>query len=177
MEKNRYVSSTLWLILSCLHLHSPALNVFCSLNNRCKTQWCRCCMYLPASSEETSHMAPATEPWLLPRTVLFRVFLSERLSDSISRASGRTTAHEHPEHSACCRMLPHQASRASERWGKTWRFRSLLKVPLATKGYAQHLVPLLSLLNRDKDRACNSTDHQKAFSFNSSTLFNSEFQC
>lgn len=87
-------------------------------------------------------MSPATEPQLLPPTVSFGVFLSERFSDSIS------CAHKCPEHSACCWMLPHQASRAPER-----SFRILLKVPLATKGYAQHLTPLLSLLNHDKDRS------------------------
>lgn len=119
MEKNRYVCSALWLILSCLHLHSPALRVFCSLNNKCKTQNCRCCMYFPASSDEMSYMAPATDPWLLPPTVLFEVFLSGRLSGLISCVLGRTTAHKCPEYSAWCWMLPQQASRSSEVEGDT----------------------------------------------------------
>jgi len=76
-------------------------------------------MYLPASSEKMSHMAPAIEPWLLPPTLLFGVFLSKRLSDSISQASGRPTAHRRPGHSACCYLIPHQVSRDSERPGET----------------------------------------------------------
>lgn len=49
-------------------------------------------------------------------------------------------------------------------------------MPLTTKWYAQHVVPLISFLSHGKDRACNSTDRQEEFSFNSPALFSCTFE-
>lgn len=50
-------------------------------------------------------------------------------------------------------------------------------MPLATKWYAQHLVPLIAFLSHGKDMASNSKDHQEAFLFDSPALFSCAFQC
>lgn len=116
----------LWLILSCLHFHSLALNMFCSLNYRYKTQQGRCCMYLPSNAEGINSMAPATEPWLLSETLLFGVFFLRgcQIPSLMHRAAQGPVSALNP---VWCWMVPHQASRASQSQGEAWHPRSLLR--------------------------------------------------
>lgn len=101
MEKSS-TSAVLWFILSCLEFPFLAFNMFCSLNYRYKTQQGRCCMYLPSNAEEMNSMAPATEPWLLPETVLF--FLRGCLIPSLIAGKEPVSALD----PICCWMVSYQ---------------------------------------------------------------------
>lgn len=116
----------LWFILSHMHFHLLALNMFCSLNYRCNTQQGRCCRYLPSNAEGINGTAPATEPWLMPETLLFGVFfLRGCLIPSLMHQAGQEPVNA--LNPVCCWMVPQQASRASQRQGEAWHLRSLLR--------------------------------------------------
>lgn len=161
---------------ACISIPLLLICMFCSLNYRCTTRQGRCWMYLPSNAGEVNSVASATEPWLLPETVLFGVFfLRGFLIPSLLYQTGQEPVGA--LNPVCCWMVSHQTSRASQRQGGAWHLRSLLNfVPLATKWYAQHLVLLISFLSRGKNRACNSADHREAFSFNSPALFPCVFE-
>lgn len=75
-------------------------------------------MYLPSNAEEMNSMAPATEPWLLPETVLF--FLRGCLIPSLMAGKEPVSALD----PICCWMVPHQATRDSQRQGAEWHLRA-----------------------------------------------------
>lgn len=109
--ESKSLCSARWLILSCLHLRSPALNGFCSPNKMVKH----------SSADAACTFLPVQRRWVIRPQLQSLGYNLElcylgSFSDMISHASGRTTAHKHPEGSSCCWVLPHQASRASERW-------------------------------------------------------------
>lgn len=59
-------------------------------------------MYLPSNAEEMNSMAPATEPWLLPETVLF--FLRGCLIPSLIAGKEPVSALD----PICCWMVSYQ---------------------------------------------------------------------